>query len=87
MVDLLFKGQLGALHGLPVDCSREVVGAVALILLKNGIVIGEMITARAQARPLKDILRVTCPKRHLRERKEGELVSVMRRTVLNNTGD
>jgi hypothetical protein len=87
VVDLLFKGQLGVLHRLPIDCAREIVGAVALVLLKQGIVLGDGIAARGEARSLKDILRVPCPKVTLASGKSVRLVSVMRRTVLNITGD
>jgi hypothetical protein len=38
VVDLFFKRELGLGHGLPLDRSREIVAAVALILLEYGVV-------------------------------------------------
>ena len=84
VVDLLLEGQRVPAHGLPVDGAGKVVGAVALILLKEGVVLGKPIAAGAQAGALEDVLRVAQPgKLTLESGRRVRLVSVMRRTVLN----
>jgi hypothetical protein len=81
VVDLLLKGQLGALHRLPVDSPREIVRAVALKLLEQNIV------RTGELGPWK----IFCeyPNRYVTFESGCmvRLVSVMRRTVLNKNGD
>ena len=87
MVDLFLKGQLRSLNRLPIDCAREIVGAVALIFLEQNFLSGYRIAARGQARALEDVLEYAKRKVTVESGSRVRLVSVMRRTVLYMNGD
>jgi hypothetical protein len=59
VVDLFFKGQPRALNGLPIKRECVIVGAVPLKFKEMDVVRArDLVSARAQARPFKVVVRV-----------------------------
>ena len=71
MVDLFFECDPRSLDRLPVDGAHEVIGAVALALLEQRVVLHGGV-ARAEAGPLEHIVRVPEPIAKLRKREQRE---------------
>ncbi len=70
--DLLLEADLGLRQGLPVDRAGKIIGAVALVLHGQRIILSHR-PGRAECRALEDVLRVSGAERDLRQRQDRQV--------------